>query len=224
MRRQISIASLMLIAVALTACDRGESTQGFTNEPRVTEPPPITATPEPVLASPTPPAVPDEPPATTGARSQTCVEGWVAPAEGSNEFQTPLQVIRRTARFAGDPVVVEIRMFTGPESPPSDKGYIAEIRRWYVKLYSSEDISYQGRFLVEARTFGRGVAAVAPYDTQGYVSPDWIGFQWEVGAEPEVYPGLPGAWTGIPYDFVNGGEGITIPGLPDEVRGCLDGT
>ena len=70
----------------------------------------------------------------------------------------------------------------------------------------------------------RGVAAVAPYDTEGFASPDWIGFQHEEGSARTRYPGLPGRWAGVPYDFVEGGEGLTIPGLPEEVRGCLRGT
>ena len=79
-------------------------------------------------------------------------------------------------------------------------------------------------FIVEARRFGRGVAAVAPYDTNGFRSPDWTGFQWDsADTEARAYPGLPGRWTGVPYDFVRGGAGLDIPCLPDEVRGCLDG-
>jgi len=69
------------------------------------------------------------------------------------------------------------------------------------------------------------VAAVAPYDTSGFRSPDWTGFQWDsADTEARAYPGLPGRWAGIPYDFVRGGAGLDIPGLPDEVRGCLGGT
>ena len=196
----------------------------FTNEPTVSEAPPVaTATAEP-SASPTPPATPSDPPATSGPEATDCVNGWVTPPEGTAERTTPIGVIRRTARFSGDYVIVDMRMFVGPESPPSDKGYLSDIRRWYVKLYATDDPTYQGRFLVEQRRFGRGVAAVAAYDTEGFSSPDWIGFQWEGGAEPARYEGLPGAWVGIPYDFVGGGEGLTIPGLPDEVRGCLEGT
>jgi hypothetical protein len=118
-----------------------------------------------------------------------------------------------------------MRSFVGPESPPSEKGYLKDIRRWYVKLYAADDLTYQGRFLVEQRRFGRGVVAVAPYDTAGFSSPDWVGFQYD-GSDPHrrAYEGLPGEWRGVPYDFVRGGGGLTIAGLPDDVRGCLDGT
>ncbi|HET9248601.1 MAG TPA: hypothetical protein VFP13_01505, partial [Actinomycetota bacterium] len=85
------------------------------------------------------------------------------------------------------------------------------------------NLRFQGRFLVESREFGDGVVAVAPYDTDGFRSPNWSGFQWnEAVPERKAYPGLPGRWRGIRYDFVRGGAGLDIPGLPDEVRGCLD--
>lgn len=219
---------MLALVSLLAACDRGEATDplpgAFTNVPTASDAPVVSATDGPAAASPTPPAVPASPLPTSGAPTAACVNGWVTPEEGSPERSRPIGVIRRTSRFPGDPVVVDMRMFVGPESPPSDKGYLTDIRRWYVKLYALDDLTYQGRFLVEERRFGRGVAAVAPYDTEGFVSPDWIGFQWEAGAPAKRYPNLPGAWSGIPYDFVNGGEGLTIPGLPDELRGCLDGT
>jgi len=78
---------------------------------------------------------------------------------------------------------------------------------------------------VESRTFGTGLVAVAPYDTNGYRSPDWVGFQFDsADSQARVYPGLPGGWAGVPYDFVSGDAGLQIPGLPAEVVGCLSGT
>ncbi len=134
-------------------------------------------------------------------------------------------MIRRIDPTLGKPAVVDMRYFVGPESPPSEQGYLQDIERWYVKLYDEQDLSYQGRFLVEQMRFGRGVVAVAPYDTQGFRSPDWSGFQWDAGDPArKAYAGLPGTWRGIRYDFVKGGAGLTIPGLPAEVVGCLDGT
>lgn len=125
----------------------------------------------------------------------------------------------------GPLVVVDMRSFVGPESPPSPQAYLLDVERWYIQLYAKDDITFQGRFLVEARRFGRGVAAVAPYDTIGFRSPDWIGFQFQSeDTELKAYPGLPGGWSGTPYDFVRGGGGLKFSGLPDEVSGCLDGT
>lgn len=118
-----------------------------------------------------------------------------------------------------------MRYFVGPESPPSDKGYLRDIERWYLKLFTPGDLTFQGRFIVESRRFGDGVAAVAAYDTVGFRSPEWVGFQWNAAdTEPKDHPGLPGEWRGVPYDFVRGGAGLTIPGLPAEVSGCLEGT
>jgi hypothetical protein len=172
-----------------------------------------------------PPSPPPSPPPRRGETTSTCVNGWVTPAKTSPKYTSPFGVIRRTTGVRGPLVITDLRYFTGPESPPSDKGYLLVVERWYVRLYARRDPAFQGRFLVEARRFGQGLSAVAPYDTSGFSSPDWIGFQYDSGdTTPKAYPGLPGTWEGIPYDFVKGGEGLTIPGLPAEVAGCLDGT
>jgi hypothetical protein len=134
-------------------------------------------------------------------------------------------VIQNTVPVKGKVVVVEMRYFRGPESPPSTQPESLLVERWYVKLYAAKDIRYQGRFLVERRFFGSGVSAVAPYDTTGLTSPDWTGFQWNsADPAPKAYPGLPGKWSGIPYDFVNGGQGVRTKGMPAEATGCMDGT
>ncbi|HXF36712.1 MAG TPA: hypothetical protein VNO17_05960 [Actinomycetota bacterium] len=153
------------------------------------------------------------------------MEGWRTPPPGDRLRAFPLRVIRRTTGVRGPLEVVDLRYFVGPESPPSDKGYLLQVERWYVKLWARRDPAFQGRFLVERRRFGAGLVAVAPYDSRGFRSPDWVGFQYEsAGPGPTPYPGLPGAWAGIPYDFVRGGAGLDIPGLPPEVAGCLEGT
>ena len=179
----------------------------------------------PTLASPTPPALPEKKPPTHGDPSDMCTKGWTTPQRTTSFYTDPIGLIRRATGVQGPLEIVDMRYFTGPESPPSDKGYILEVQRWYIKLYAKNDIAFQGRFLVEARRFGRGLVAVAPYDTTGLRSPDWRAFQYdESDATPRVVPGLPGTWTGIEYDFVEGGAGLTIPGLPAENAGCLDGT
>ncbi len=217
--RTVAIALMLL---ALAACE--EPTDPiFPNSPTPTTQASFPSSPP--LPSPTPPALPRTPPDTSGPPSESCVDGWTTPEPGTPLAAKPLRIIRRTTRFPGEPVVVDMRHFTGPESPPSEKGYILTIERWYVKLYTEADLTFQGRFLVESREFGAGVAAVAAYDTHGFRSPDWSGFQWDA-ARPKrrSYPGLPGRWAGVRYDFVEGGAGLSIPGLPAEVAGCLDGT
>jgi hypothetical protein len=216
MKKRMIVMSLLVL---LAACDGGPDPFARTSAPTSVSPFPST----PTLASPTPPALPQDPLPTTGEASETCVNGWMSPSVDSALFRKPLHVLRRTMHVPGEPHVVEMRYFTGPESPPSDKGYLAVVERWYVKLYTENDLRFQGRFLIESRDFGDGVAAVAPYDTGGFRSPDWSGFQWDGGvSEPRAYPGLPGVWEGTRYDFVRGGAGLDIPGLPAEVRGCLD--
>ena len=91
--------------------------------------------------------------------------------------------------------------------------------------FTEGDGAQATEFLVEARSYGTGLVAVAPYDTNGFRSPDWTGFQFESSdKQPKAYPGLPGTWSGVPYDFVEGGAGLQIPGLPNEVVGCVSGT
>jgi hypothetical protein len=214
----------VLSALALVACSGDD---GASSSPSATTPPPPVSPTVVSTAAPsvTPPSLPEEPLPSSGPASTDCVNGWASPVPRSPEFERAIDVIRRTTGVRGPLTVVEMRSFEGPESPPTDKGYLLVVQRWYVKLFSERDPAFQGRFLVESRRFGDGVAAVASYDTSGYGSPDWVGFQYDsTDLEARAYPGLPGTWEGIPYDFVRGGGGIEIPGLPQAVIGCLDGT
>jgi hypothetical protein len=229
LHRDTRLPAVVLLTIGLSAsCTSnnggGDGEGGGTAPP--TQPPPVTAVTGPVpTISPTPPALPVEPPATRGVVDVDCVNGWKTPAGGSARFERPLEVIGRQAGLEGDLEVVDMRYFTGPESPPSDKGYLLEIERWYGRAFTPDDLSFQGRFLVESRAFGEGLVAVAAYDTNGFRSPDWVGFQFDsADTEPRSYEGLPGKWAGIPYDFVAGGGGLEIPGLPEDVVGCLDAT
>jgi hypothetical protein len=218
----MKIVTIALALLVLAGC-RGSGSL-FPNSPS----PSASSSPFPTMSvapSPTPAAVPDTPPPTGAPASKTCVDGWTRPVAGSALASRPLRLIRRIVPIPGDPVIVDLRYFTGPESPPSEMGYLTTVKRWYVKLFSKDDLAFQGRFLVEAREFGSGVVAVAPYDTHGFRSPDWSGFQYdEADADKKAYPGLPGTWSGIRYDFVRGGAGLDVPGLPDTVVGCIAGS
>jgi len=220
--RRFRLAVPVVVAVTLVACGGAESADSLSPTP----PPPVSPTVVGPTTSPAPPPpTPVTAPPTAGPASGTCIDGWATPSQNSQPYLQPLGIIRRTTGIEGPLVVVDMRHFTGPESPPSEQGYIAEVQRWYVKLYAKDDPAFQGRFLVEARRFGRGLSAVAPYRSHGWRSPNWIGFQWNsADTTPKAYPGLPGAWEGTPYDFVKGGGGLTIPGLPRDVAGCLSGT
>ena len=163
---------------------------------------------------------------------QACVNGWTEP-EDREQRELPFHVIRRTQKVDGEFDVVEMRYFEGPESPPSIKGYLLTVDRWYVKAELQGDPTFRGRWLIEERAFGSGVVAVAPFDSEGFASPDWIGFQYE-GEDAKLQPrselDLPGRWAGRPYDFVagrdleTGGRIFSFPGLPPQVAGCLEGT
>jgi hypothetical protein len=225
-RSTLAAGAVILAAVALS-CTRPPEDGAVPDQTTATP----TTSPTETLPSPTiPPAG-----ATRGAPNQACVEGWVTPPRDTRLRELPLRIIRRTMRFDGTLRVVDMRYFVGPEAPPIEKLYLLEIRRWYVKGFLRSNPDFRGRWLVESRRFGSGVAAVAPYDSKGWRSPDWTGFEYETAgpyAEPRSYEGLPGEWVGKPYDFVKGvsateessGEGLKNQGLPREVVGCLAGT
>ena len=221
MKRLVVFLCCLALPALGAACSGGDAA---TSTPAIPTPIATTSIASPT-AAPTSPATPATPPPTSGASTAACKGGWVTPPKGSDLWDTPLDVIRKGSRVAGPFTVVDMRTFVGQESPPTDKNYLLNIRRWYVKLYDPKDLSFQGRFLVEERRFGRGLAAVAPYDTHGFTSPDWVGFQYDAGdRRAYAYTGLPGVWRGVAYDFVRGGQGLTFPGLPADLAGCLDGT
>jgi hypothetical protein len=126
----------------------------------------------------------------------------------------------RDRRPGGPEQPVDLFCLLGPEGdrsrPVSVQQQEETVRRWYVKAFLQSDPSFRGPWLIEKRSVGEGVVAVAPYDTAGFHSPDWVGFEGE--GSPQQYPGLSGLWAGVPYDFVNSGN------FPPEVTGCLHGT
>jgi hypothetical protein len=118
-------------------------------------------------------------------------------------------------------VVDEMRYFEGPELP-----WIVTnaqvVKTWYVKARLQSNASFRGRWLVQRRSATlAGIAAVAPYDSSGFRSPDWRSFEGE--GPPTSYPGLPGNWSGINYNAVTG-VGNGFPVLTKTSSGCLRGT
>jgi len=119
--------------------------------------------------------------------------------------------------------VTEMRYFSGPDSPGVIEPRFDSVQRWYIRAGLTSDPAFRGRWLIEKRTDAiLGVAAVASWDSSGYESPDWTGFIGE--GEPQTYIGLPGQWSGIPFDFVTGQGDGGQPGLPPGVVDCLAGT
>ena len=118
----------------------------------------------------------------------SCVNGYVIPAPGTDTFDEPLELIAGQLGVTPSFVVEEMRYFTGPESPGIIDG-VDVVERWYVSLHSTDDPTFIGRFIVEARTDTiRGVSAVAPIDTSGYHSPTGAG-SWVRGRH--AIPGCP---------------------------------
>jgi len=150
-----------------------------------------------------------------GSITSQCIKGYLVPLRNTHLRFEPLDVIRSTQGVSGLFVIAEMRYFSGPDNPhvdPKDPS----VTRWYVKAYLQNDPGFRGRWLIEKRSVGEGIVAVAPYDSHGFQSPDWVGFEGE--GSPQSYPGLPGTWAGVSYDYV------TSTNLPPEVTGCLYGT
>ena len=149
--------------------------------------------------------------------------GWIVPARGTQLRVEPLDIIRQEMGITGLFQVIEMRYFTGPEVPWILAPRSPFVEWWYVKAHLVDDPAFRARWLVARRWEPRrqGIAAVAPFDTEGYQSPDWRGFIGE--GPPHAVEGLPGMWVGADYDFTVGEDGEK-PGLSVEVVHCLDGT
>ena len=119
-------------------------------------------------------------------------------------------------------VVVDMRYFNGPESPASEQGYLLDVSRWYIKLYDPDDMRYQGRFIVEERQFGRGLVrgGALRHPRVRLAGLEWLPVHRASTASGAPTRACPARGPGLRYDFVEGGEGLTFPGLPSQVEGC----
>ncbi len=165
------------------------------------------------------------PPAPPGTACPGCVNGWIVPEPGTSLRVEPLDVIRGQMGITGRFQVIEMRYFTGPEVPWILAPRSPYVEWWYVKAHLVDDPAFRARWLVSRRWEPprQGISAVAPFDTEGYRSPDWRAFIGE--GDPHPVDGLPGLWVGMDYDFLVGDDPYLVhPGLPDEVVRCLDGT
>jgi len=157
-----------------------------------------------------------------GAPSADCINGWTTPAADSAEYAEATAMLDSQMEVDGPWQITEMRSFTGPDVSWTDTPADV-VERWYVRGALAADPDFRGRWLLERRgELIKGVVAVAPYDSAGFQSPDWTGFVGE--GQPTTYLGLPGQWTGSPYDFVTGAGYSGEPGLPDQVVGCLSAT
>ena len=211
---------LLAAALVLVACGGDRSSDTPPEGPSL---PIEVSTPQ---DTPPPPREPDGFEPESGEAGDTCVNGWNRPLRDDPIVLEGLRIMRRHMGVEGGFSLQDFRYFEGPESPPSDKGYLLVVKRWYYKGHLKGDPGFRGRWLVESREFGSGIVAVAPYDTEGFRSPDWVGFEYRERLEPRSFEGIPGEWVGEPFDFVRGAQepDIRVEGLPREVRGCLAGT
>ena len=156
----------------------------------------------------------------SGAPGAGCANGWITPAAGSREHAQALAILDEAMDTDGGWEILELRYFVGPD-PLADVP--AEARYWYLRAALADDPLFRGRWLLVARDeVDRAVAAVAPFDSSGFHSPDWTAFIGD--GPPTTYLGLPGEWSGTPYDFVTGVDGTERPGLSAEVVDCLGDT
>ncbi len=150
-------------------------------------------------------------PRSFGAPSPSCINGWTTPPRGSPLRKAALDMMRTYDRERF--VVTEMRYFVGPEDAEviSTRG---EVERWYVKAYTAASRQRQHRWLIRRALVGRGVDALADYDSTGYGPKTWIRVDTpdESLADPFQHP----CNQATPEQ--------KCMGLPREVLGCLDGT
>jgi hypothetical protein len=168
----------------------------------------------------TPPAPASSPPvgstgggaanAALGARSPTCVNGWSTPERGSPLRGAALDMmrVRRGERF----LIEEMRYFVGPED--AEVLGVRDVERWYVKASTDSEPRRRQRWLIRRAEVGRGVDAIAPFDSTGYGPGTWR----RPDASDESFAD--------PFERPCQGTqpGDKCMGLPREVLGCLAGT
>lgn len=219
--RRAGLAAVGLVLIGLVGGCYKEPVAITTYPP--TDPPGVTETTPPPDQTPgsTFPTIAPGTPGPSSGPATDCVNGWTTALEGDAEFGTALYLIERRMEVTGSWTVDEVRYFTGPDVVWAETP-APLVERWYVKASLAEG-GFRGRWLMERRSdLDYGVVAVAPYDSTGFQSPDWTGFVGD--GQPTTYLGLPGQWSGTPYDFVSGAGYSGQPGLPDQVVGCLSDT
>jgi hypothetical protein len=171
------------------------------------------------------PTVPPSPTATLaiGLPSATCINGYKGLPADDPKYIEGLEILTNYMGLPDPLVVDDNRYFVGPDPDWILEPRFEAVEHWYFKGTLSTDPTFRGRWLIERRDEQRlGVSAVAAYDTVGYTSPDWYGFEGE-GA-PRVVDSLPGLWAGVAYDFVTGEGDGGNPGLADSQSECMLGT
>jgi hypothetical protein len=234
----VAVVLAVVAAVVWATRDGDDTTTAATSTTAEVEPPTSTTTMATTSTAPTTTTTTSTttPPTTTSTGGATttqpkpagnagpgCANGWIVPARATRLRVEPLDTIRQEMGITGLFRVIEMRYFTGPEVPWILAPRSPFVEWWYVKAHLVDDPAFRARWLVARRWEPprKGIAAVAPFDTEGYQSPDWRGFIGD--RPPHAVEGLPGMWVGDDFDFTVGEDGEK-PGLPMEVVHCLDGT
>ncbi len=189
-----SFASVLM--TSLVACDGADPAQESAVDIASGRPRSLPRSPS---TSPTPPALPVLAPPTSGPPTGTCDDGWATPPAGTPPFTDPLGTgpshhggardhswswTCATSRARNRP------RRTRDTCSRSSGGTSSSSPRTTSR---SRDGSSS-----RSRRFGRGVVAVAPYDTEGFESPDWIGFQYDSAHTAGRLSGSAGGMVGDP--------------------------
>ncbi len=200
----MTVGAAALACAAVTAACGTSSTHAST-------------TPSPTLAespTPSPSAAPTNTSTATlskGAKSASCVNGWVQPAPGSDFYQQATAALEQSQGGTGYDIKA-VRYFAGPVSG----GGIGAV--YYLDV---RDPRLSARVLLVSGA-GPASAAIARTGSTGWKSGDWFAFKGTDPAAVTPLPAipLPGKWAGPEYDPVGG----TSPLLTSSVSGCLDGS
>jgi hypothetical protein len=212
------IAGGLALACVVVTAGCGSSTKAAT-----TPTPTPTPTPSPTLAespspspstTPSPGATPTNTASATlsrGAKTPSCVNGWVQPAPGADFYRQATDALQASQGGTGY-TVKTVRYFAGPLA----NGILVGV--YYLDV---RDPRLSARVLLVSGA-GPESAAVARTGSRGWKAGDWFGFK---GTDPPAQaplPGIahPGKWAGPEYDPVGGTTALLSPSL----TGCLDGT
>ena len=149
----------------------------------------------------------------SGAASAGCVNGWAEPAPGTDQRRAPLDVLRRMQGRGGLFEVRDLRAFRGPDDAGGAASPAPEVERWYGKVVAADDPAFRLRFLAKRGASGPVVVAVAPFDSAGFRSGDWVGVSGD--GPPVEHPGISGRWPAPPPADAASGA------LPAGLVGCL---
>ncbi len=172
--------------------------------PSATSPAP---SPSPTASSAAPTRSAHSPALATGAKSASCVNGWVQPAPGSDFYRQAVSALEQNRGGSGHQIAA-VRYFAGPLAA----GGLGAV--YYLDVRDPQ-LSVR---VVLVSAAGPAQVAAAPSGTHGWKDGDWTGFRGQNA--PASHPPLPGTWSGPEYDPVSS----ATPLLSPQLAGCMAGT